>query len=327
VGAVLAAAALGVVLWQGCRMRRPLGDATRELVVLDEAGDTAAGLTGCFLDADQAAFYLMQAGTYIRFSVENCKDLSTVSGRCSCASSVSTVIASLGWTTSYIAASVNSCGKDVNLGASCAAYLATFVAELGEFSFVASAVVDSCDINGEATKSGPGNQVQLRPGEPMSLSGEQPGQHLASAKTFFDKLKLEQSLQKENEETGQDTGLKGATATQCLVDLNVGLTYLGRVGVQIYFLAQECPKNTPDMQKRCSLDIFNVISSIGWAAQFLANAAIDCPDVPNARASCTGVITDLIATVAALGPVVNGISDDCHKTVAGGGAGGADFFG
>mmetsp|Transcript_77611 Transcript_77611/g.240473 ORF Transcript_77611/g.240473 Transcript_77611/m.240473 type:complete len:170 (-) Transcript_77611:58-567(-) len=90
-------------------------------------------------------------------------------------------------------------------------------------------------------------------------------------------------------------------------------TSTGRAGIQIYFLAQQCVKSGADDRKKCALNVFNVISSFSWAAQFLAQVAVDCPRVANAAAaSCAAVVSDFVAAVAALGPLVNGIGDDCQ---------------
>eukprot|EP00408_Alexandrium_pacificum_P027975 CAMPEP_0171183932 /NCGR_PEP_ID=MMETSP0790-20130122/15532_1 /TAXON_ID=2925 /ORGANISM="Alexandrium catenella, Strain OF101" /LENGTH=323 /DNA_ID=CAMNT_0011648921 /DNA_START=42 /DNA_END=1009 /DNA_ORIENTATION=+ len=278
VAALLGIALVGAAIVGGARLRQaPEAAAAGGLVALDETqvalakwSDAQATLANCVIDADQAAFYLIQAVNFIRFSTENCRVMVERVDRMACAASVTTVIASFGWTASYVSAAINSCGTETNVPAACAASMSGFVACLGEFGFVASAVVEACD------------SIPLLP-PPV-------------------------------DPTAPPDPLRGWAVSQCIVDLNVGITYVGRVGIQIYFLTTECPQtgNNYD-RKKCALDIFNVISSMAWAAQFLANAAVDCPEVgSDPGAACAGVISDFVATVAALGPLVNGISDDCQ---------------
>jgi len=282
---------------------QPVQGSSGELVALDDA---QANLATCVIDADQAAFYLIQGINFIRFSVDACKVMTNTDERTACAASVATVIASFGWVGSYTAATINSCGSETNVIASCGASMSALVAELGEFSFISSAVVGSCDL------FTPLEDIPIRdPNDPTKNLDKL---------TTMEKLDI---IKNEKPVAVEDNPLRGWSISQCVADLNIGVTYVGRIGIQTYFLSTECPHTGSNFdRKRCALDIFNVISSIAWAAQFLALAAFDCPEVAATGSACAGVVSDFVAAVAALGPIVNGISDDC---VVGMGAGEANF--
>uniref|UniRef100_A0A7S2IL26 Uncharacterized protein n=1 Tax=Alexandrium andersonii TaxID=327968 RepID=A0A7S2IL26_9DINO len=282
---------------------QPAEGSAGALVALDDA---QANLATCVIDADQAAFYLIQGINFIRFSVDACKVMTNNDERTACAASVATVIASFGWVGSYTAATINSCGSETNVIASCGASMSALVAELGEFSFISSAVVASCDL------FTPLEDIPIRdPNDPTKNLDKL---------TTMEKLDI---IKNEKPVAVEDNPLRGWSISQCVADLNIGVTYVGRIGIQTYFLTTECPRTGSNFdRKKCALDIFNVISSIAWAAQFLALAAFDCPEVAATGSACAGVVSDFVAAVAALGPIVNGISDDC---VVGMGAGEANF--
>jgi len=283
---------------------QPAEGTTGALVALDDA---QANLATCVIDADQAAFYLLQGINFIRFSVDACKVTTNNDERLACAASVATVIASFGWVGSYTAATINSCGSETNVVASCGASMSALVAELGEFAFISSAVVSSCDL--------------ITPLEDVPI--KDPNNPTANLDKLTKEEKLEIIKNEKPVAPVEENPLRGWSISQCVADLNIGVTYVGRIGIQTYFLSTECPHTGSNFdRKRCALDIFNVISSIAWAAQFLALAAFDCPEVAAEGSACAGVVSDFVAAVAALGPIVNGISDDC---VTGAGPGYAHF--
>lgn len=326
-GRVAAAAAVGTLLLGaavlcGVELRpappaAPLEVAAGGLVALDDA---QANLATCVIDADQAVFYLVQAVNYIRFSADSCKLMITREDRTGCATSVTTVLASFGWVAAYTAATLNSCGTEKNVPAACAASLGGIFADLGEFAFIASSVVNSCDLNAPPPTPAPKKKHEK--------GGKAETPHLDMAKGFFGQLALKQKLDAEKPEAPpEDNPLRGWSISQCIVDLNLGVTYVGRIGIQTYFLTTECPHTGSNYdRKACALDIFNVISSIAWAAQFLSQAAVDCPENGSLEAGCAAVVSDFVAAVASFGPLVNGVADDCQPMVSGSGVGAGAFF-
>mmetsp|Transcript_52027 Transcript_52027/g.104634 ORF Transcript_52027/g.104634 Transcript_52027/m.104634 type:complete len:359 (-) Transcript_52027:21-1097(-) len=316
---------LGAAFLYGANLRQAQSDAPLEaavggLVTLDDA---AANLGTCVIDADQAAFYLMQGVNFIRFAEDTCKVAIGVEAQSACSASVTTVIASFGWVGSYTAAAINSCGSETNIPAACAASMSGFVALLGELGFISSSVVNACD---------PAGFIQTTPHPPEKKhkeGGKVATPHLDTAQSFFGKLANLKKLNEEKEEKPEevvDNSLRGWSISQCVVDLNLGVTYVARMGIQAYFLSRECPQTESNYdRKKCALDVWNLISSVAWAAQFLSLAAFDCPESGSLDAACAGVVSDFVAVVAALGPIVNGIADDCQPMLSGAGVGYADF--
>jgi len=259
--------------------------ALSKLISMDEQSDRQVKLANCVLNVDEAAFYLVQLGNFLKFSTLDCKDKTTLEQRTTCAASVGTVIASFGWVGSYVGAAVPSCGVEDNVGAHCAAGLSTLVALLGELTFVSSSVVYACNVTYP------------------ELPDEQLLPRRRSVQFHF--------LPHKRWKVPEPDERRAARISQCVVDVNLGLAYLGFLGTQSYRLSKECPAGDT---KACGLDVFNLISSLGWAAQFLSQAAVDCPVISDLKAGCAAVVGDFVATIAALGPYVDTVTSACPKT-------------
>uniref|UniRef100_A0A7S4QAI9 Uncharacterized protein n=1 Tax=Alexandrium monilatum TaxID=311494 RepID=A0A7S4QAI9_9DINO len=338
---LLAAAA---VLGAPRRPRRRAASA--ELASRDDA---QAKVTLCFVDVDQAVFYLAQAGNFIRFAVPNCRITETAAQRRACGAAVSTVIASFGWVASYVSSAVNSCGAQKSYDAACSASAGGFFACLGELAFIASSVTDACDFipedearEDEAEEDAQSRRLRGALGGPNGTRPWAEGRRLEGvpgALRFFKEVarKQEPAPQRVRRRpawrrllprvplTTPKPNVRAASISQCVADLDLGLTYVARVGLQAYDLSNECPQTDWKSRKACAENSFNLLSSIGWAAQFLAQAAVDCPRDPRQSAACTGVVADFVATVAALGPLVNGIVTDCQRGIANSSVGDANF--
>merc|ERR1712007_93549 len=70
-----------------------------------------------------------------------------------------------------------------------------------------------------------------------------------------------------------------------------------------------------------AVDLLNIISSLGWAAQFFAAIASACPVESSPGADCAGLVCDFVATVASWAPLMDAIPKDCDSKAIGKDAG------
>lgn len=347
--ALTAAGALGVLalLWLG-RSAVEVG-APSQALSLSESELDARGisLAYCGIDIQQALFYIQQAGNYAKFAAVDCPNRSTAEEKLVCGADSIMIINSFGWAASYIADSVGSCVVRHNIDQGCATTLTALAAELVEFGYVATAVRDACeDLDGGDGEGGTlpqktkkkdkydgrlGLRVHRLPRarrQPSSgdatadnatarlfqthLAGWQgAASSVSSVSNESDAAFVPMVTQIVSDTEGNNSVVRGAQTSQCVVDVNLGLSFLARAMLQLSEVPGACMSHTVEDQKLCAVDIWNVLSSLGWAAQFLAQIAVDCPAMRDARAGCAAVVSDFIAVVTAFGPVVNGINDDC----------------
>jgi len=96
----------------------------------------------------------------------------------------------------------------------------------------------------------------------------------------------------------------------CTFDSSQAVSYLGRAGLQIRDGAGNCAAGD---HKSCSVDIMNIISSFGWAAQFFALVAADCPLASSSSAACGAAIADMTSAISSIGACAGDITDACSK--------------
>mmetsp|Transcript_22754 Transcript_22754/g.34040 ORF Transcript_22754/g.34040 Transcript_22754/m.34040 type:complete len:153 (+) Transcript_22754:3-461(+) len=114
--------------------------------------------------------------------------------------------------------------------------------------------------------------------------------------------------QSEEEHEGSRRGLRPA---QCVLDVDLGVAFLARAGLQIDWLRRECHLPINRDVEQCSLGVFSVISSVAWAARYLSQIALDCPDIARSKGACGAMVANFVAVAAALGPLVSGVTDHC----------------
>lgn len=258
--------------------------------------DRQLEIADCVMNVDQAVFYLMSAGLFIDAAVSGCPSTPDSFARANCAASITGVLSTLGWASTYIAAASTECAHTVNPKAVCAADVAWVVASLSEISFAGSSIARDCP--------------------PLDAYDETkdiwyPWAHAQTTVTTTKALSKKEKVLEVRAQVALENKNKAIKGTFCYIDVGMAATYLIRAAKQLHDGIRDCPD--PANGEVCAIDIFNVISSLAWVAEFIAFLVSDCPIPSNREAYCAGDISDVVAGVASLGASMLAITNDCTK--------------
>ncbi len=99
--------------------------------------------------------------------------------------------------------------------------------------------------------------------------------------------------------------------TLCALDVGQVVSYIIRVVKQI----TQSTLDTCDDPSVCTINLFSIISTFSWLAQFWAYAFGDCAEDGNQRAFCAGDISDIMAGTTNLISSSMLIGPDCGSAV------------
>jgi len=263
--------------------------------------------TQCVVDVVQASAYLGQAIVWIDKAVTyegyRCPD-DTQRG---CTVSVSAVITAMLWLASYLSLTASSCSATLHAKAACAADITGVMANLGEVSTAGTAAADDCKFEDEK----PGHALVHKVMELTHHSADAPLARRLSddaLKDMLDKLSEHKEEKQAERQAKHDRSLDLAL---CVFDTVQGASYVVRAAKQIMGAAID----TCEDPTVCTINVFSIVSSFAWIAQFFSFAAGDCAVKANQAAFCAGDISDLIAATTNLVATAMVLPIDCGAAV------------
>jgi len=251
-----------------------------------------AATTACLFDGVQAFQYLGHAGIQIADSVRNCRH--GADGAPACSSSISNVISSFGFFSSFLSSVLTECPIQDSMGFAqrgigkagdgqiydgapdCAAQSSRLIAGLAAVSAGASGLSEMCV-----------------PGVAMKNHG-----------TF---RRLDMVGFEENRATQNAT---------CTFDIIGTIAYLGRAGTAIDFATQAC-KDYWWSGAKCAAQVTAVIESVSYIAMYLSSAVAQCAQEINLpiseayRAQCAADISQLNGGLLSVASGGSGMASSC----------------
>jgi len=250
----------------------------------------ASATTACLFDGIQAFQYLGHAGIQIADSVRDCRH--GVNGAPACSASISNVISSFGFFSSFLSSVLTECPIQDSMGfaqrgigkagdgqiydgsTDCAAQSSRLIAGLAAVSAGASGLSEMC-VPGVAQKN---RQRRL------------------------DMVGFEENRATQN--------------ATCTFDIIGTIAYLGRAGTAIDFATEAC-KDYWWSGAKCSAQVTAVIESVSYIAMYLSSAVAQCAKeinlpIPEAyRATCAADISELNGGLLSVASGGSGMASSC----------------
>jgi len=289
---------------------------------------TKLAYTQCTIDVIQASAYLGSAIIFIDKAVNyggvQCPD-ATQQG---CSVQIEAAVTAMTWLASYISLAMSSCTATVNAPAACTADITGIMANVGELVTASTAASVDCKFEKKrpwdklksakdklnSAKDKLNSAKELLPLLGRRLTGTAAvnhtdvGRRLADTHPLADVVASMKDKAEERQEAKQAHYERQVDEALCAFDVVQGVSYVIRALKQGFGDAVD----TCADPYVCTINMFNIISSVAWISQFFSFAAADCAVEANQAAYCSGDISDLIAATASMVAVSMAVPVDCE---------------
>jgi len=244
----------------------------------------------CALDVSQALVRLMGAITGANSAKSSCSDLNGSDAKAKCSSDITGALYNFILLAAMISQSVVHCGETIDAPAACSAAVTGFIGNLGIVANGGSGLVYQCELwwrhhpvppYGVTTTKATHHPTRFHWTTPPSPQLKLP----PALPTLVPQEYWADNSNHENYEVDM---------TNCIVNMVLGTTNLGRAAISIMDQVKKCPIQAG--QEACATDIVSLFGALGLAARYLSIAVVDCNgffesgDSALAEADCTGAI-------------------------------------